>query len=111
MRFLLCSILLLSLSAPAFAFKEGTYACRNVKGLPNNTYKIQMMDLGSGVTLPYVEVHKFFPGKDANSPQRVSIQGLAVASTSDVGERHMEILSIASMRLEFAGDNLVGCKE
>jgi hypothetical protein len=106
MRTIFGSLFLLALTTNAFAYNEGTYSCKNAEGLPNNTYKIENVAVG-GATLPYVEVNRFYKGKEGQPPTQSSIRGLAAVSTSE----SVEILSLAALRLEFENGALVNCRQ
>jgi hypothetical protein len=105
MRIIFCSLSLLALTTNAFAYEEGTFNCKNLGGLPDNTYKIENVAVG-GASLPYVEITRFFKGREG-SPAQSTIRGLATVSNSG----GLEILSLASVRLEIRDGKLVNCRE
>ena len=106
MRTIFGSLFLLALTTNAFAYNEGTYSCKNAEGLPNNTYKIENVAVG-GSTLPYLEVTRFYKGKEGQPITQSSIRGLATVSNSG----SVEILSIAALRIEFENGALVNCRQ
>ena len=106
MRTIFGSLFLLALTTNAFAYNEGTFSCKNAEGLPNNTYKIENVAVG-GASLPYVEINRFYKGKEGNPPTQTTIRGLAAVSASET----LEILSLASVRLEFENGALVNCRQ
>lgn len=99
---------LLFSASNALAYPTGTISCRNLEGLPNNTYKIQDIDV-NGVTLPYVEVTRYYKGGDANAPtiEEAKIVGIATFSKG----RGTENLMLAALRLEFVNGVLSGCRQ
>lgn len=106
MRTIFGSLFLLALSANAFAYNEGTFSCKNAEGLPDNTYKIENVAI-AGATLPYVEINRFYKGEGGSPPAHFTIRGLAAVSTSDAGD----VLSLASIRLEFKDGALLNCRK
>lgn len=93
--------------ASAFAYKDGTYSCKNVDNLPNNVYTISTAANG----LPYVDMQRFYH-EDVSDPQspveESHVRGLAAVATTSKGT---EILFVGLLRLQFEGDQLVGCKQ
>lgn len=106
MRTIFGSLFLLALTTNAYAYNEGTFSCKNAEGLPYNTYKIENVAVGSA-TLPYVEINRFYKGKEGNPPTQSTIRGLAAVSSSNT----LEILSLASIRLEFKDGALINCRQ
>lgn len=104
------SILALALtlfSVSAFAYKDGTYTCKNSQGLPSNVYVIKTLDVG-GVQLPYLELTRHFhKNLDPNAPvQTIFTKGFAMVSSLEGND----ILMIGALRIEFEGDQLANCK-
>jgi hypothetical protein len=110
MRIIFGSLFLLALTTNAFAYEEGTYSCKNAEGLPNNTYKIENVTVGSA-SLPYVEINRYYRNAEGAPPRHSSLRGLAAISTSGEGENAIEILSVASLRLEFKNGQLFNCRQ
>lgn len=108
MRKALFSLVLLFSASNAWAYPTGTFSCRNLEGLPNNTYKIQQIDLG-GVTVPHVEVTRYYKTGSETPPviEEVKITGIATVSKNSSSEN----LMIASLRLEFVNGALSGCRQ
>lgn len=105
------TLILFSLSAAsAWAWPERKFECKNIEGLPNNTYEFRKINAG-GVDLPYVVVQRHYRGPlDQNgvvTTQSTRIQGLAAESINDKG---VETLMLGSLRFEFTNDELFGCK-
>lgn len=104
-------ILVLVSSSLAFAYKDGTYDCKNEEGLPNNTYKVQtvvMPGLDHGV--PYVEISRYSKVASGNVMGAVmenKISGFPAKITTASG---VEILLIAAISLEFEDQRLLDCK-
>lgn len=98
------------LLAPAFAhaYPTGSFSCLNQEGLPNNRYEIRNIDVG-GVTLPYVEIVRYYKGTGSNPPavNEVQIKGFAVHSVS----ARAEYLMVAAVHLEFENGRLLGCRQ
>lgn len=104
------SILALALilfSLNAFAYKDGTYTCKNGQGLPSNVYVIKTVDVG-GVQLPYLELTRHFhKNLDPNAPVvTVHSKGFAMVSSIDGNDT----LMLGSLRYEFEGDRLITCQ-
>ena len=110
MRIIFNVLFLLSVTSTAFAYSEGTISCKNVEGLPENTYKIENVTM-AGTTLPYLEVNRFYRGKEGQPARQSTIRGLAVVSSFSRGEDAVEILSLASFRLEFVNGELAHCRK
>jgi len=94
-------------SVSAFAYKDGTYTCKNGQGLPANVYVVKTIEVG-GVQLPYLELTRHFHKQlDPSQPvQTVHTKGLAMLSSVD----GKDVLLIGALRYEFEGDRLVNCK-
>jgi len=58
-----------------------------------------------------VEINRYFKGKEGGAPLHTTLRGLAAVSTSGEGENAMEILSVASVRLEFNDGQLYNCRQ
>lgn len=110
MRLIFGSLFFMTLSASAFAYSEGTISCKNLEGLPDNTYRIENVNVGSA-TLPYVEINRYFRNREGQPPRHTTIRGLATVSSTGEGEDAMEILSLASVRLEFRNGALFNCRQ
>lgn len=93
----------------AFAYQEGTYSCKNAKGLPENIYKIKDVSVGpEGTSLPYIEATRFFrqiPTDPTSPVLEAHLKGMA--SVSQLGET--STLMLAALQLEFQGEILFGC--
>lgn len=95
----------------AFPYGEGRYACKNKShGIPDDIYVIKKVLVGiDGDKLPYIQATRFFR-KEINNPNSevvsASVAGLATVFSSEVSP---EILAIGAIRLEFSGDEMVGC--
>lgn len=99
------------MATQAFAYADKTYECRNVDGLPKNTYKIQSIMPAPGVSLPYVEIHRFFhatPGDVHSKIIEASMRGYATVIQIEPGRTSLQI---AALKLEFQGDTLLNCRE
>lgn len=103
---LLASVVLLGASA-ATAFPTGTIQCLNREGLPNNVYKIQNLDV-DGVAIPHVEITRYYKGGTEAAPTVDEVKIMGLASYAKSGRT--ELLTVAAVRLEFEGDQLVGCR-
>jgi|GEM_PF-1370144 len=101
-------ITLLFSAAQAFAYADKTYECKNLDGLPKNTYKFTTLSIAPGVTLPYVEIHRFYRLSENQEIKESTIRGYATIIKTDPG---YEVLQIAALRLEFDGDNLLSCRQ
>lgn len=96
------------LSTPALAFKEGTYHCKNIPGLPDNVYTFSKTSVGGDKEdLPYVDVVRYFQKKDNAGISTTHIRGIASVATVD----ETETLILGYLRFDFENDKLVGCKE
>jgi hypothetical protein len=96
----------LLISASTLAYKDGTYSCKNIDGLPDNTYKV---DTQSATGIPLVDVHRYF--KASSSSPKITeshIHGYAVVASTDDGT---EIFILGALRMEFDKDVLFGCKQ
>lgn len=102
--------LVLFASVVAQANTDGFYTCKNLEGLPDNTYKISTMSVGAGgQSLPFIEASRFFREvpADRNSPIKESrLKGFASVSQMDTTIYMM----VAALRLEFRADKLLGCE-
>lgn len=97
-------------SMAAMASVDGDYKCKNLEGLPDNTYKISSLSIGAGgQSLPYIEAARYYREDplDLNSPVKESrLKGFAAVSTSGTTVN----LMVAALRLEFQADKLYGCE-
>jgi hypothetical protein len=113
MRSVILAFGLMLVSSSAFAYKDGLYSCKNIDGLPDNTYKIQSVSVdGLSRKVPYIEIVRHRRDKrsgDSNAPiVQTRIEGFATVASSSTG---LEVLMVAAIQLEFEGDRLVGCKQ
>lgn len=104
---------LTALSLPALAYQDGTYSCKNIEGLPNNTYKVTTVTVASlpdsELKQPYVEMTRHFrqePGNPESPIITTTLKGLAIISDNGT----TQALMLGSLRLEFVNDALFGCK-
>lgn len=92
------------------AYKEGTYRCKNMDGLPSNVYKVQNVSVGAVGSVPFVEVTRHFKTSSAKSERpyvTAKIQGFAVQASSDAG---LDILTVGHINLEFNGETMTNCR-
>ena len=109
MRFILSSLLGLTLSVSAFAYPEGTFTCKTQDDLPFDTYKITNISVG-GTTLPLVEIDRYFRAPEGKPPRHSNIRGFASVSVGENSGGPVEYLGLAALILEFRSGKLVGCK-
>lgn len=109
MQFLIFSVLVL-FTTPAFAYEDGVFTCKGADGLPANTYKIETVRLGPGLSAPHLEITWFFRGKKQGSVQRTDIKGMAAVSSTEADGVSTEVLMLGAARLEFQNGELTGCK-
>jgi hypothetical protein len=107
---LLTLALVIGFSFSAFAYKDGTYTCKNAVGIPDNVYKIKTVTLiEGGIQIPYLELtrHMHKSLTDPNSPViEIRNRGFAtVVTTPD-----SEVLYLGGLHFEFVGDSLQNCK-
>ena len=107
MRLIVTLVLCLS-SVSVFAYPTGLISCRNVAGLPDNTYEIRNVVV-SGIQVPHIEINRHVRGGTSEAPtvERIRIAGFATVASSS----RSEILTLAAVRLEFEGDTMVGCRQ
>lgn len=107
MRNMLVASVLTMASSVAMAYPTGTIQCPNREGLPNNVYKIQNLRV-DGVEIPHVEITRFYKGGTENAPAVEEVKIVGLASYAKSGRS--ELLTVAAVRLEFEGDQLIGCR-
>ena len=90
-------------------YADGTYRCKNRKGLPDNVYSVRSLTVDSA-QIPFVEATRYFRRDSANpnSPvQEARISGLAAVSAGE----DSTALMVAALRLEFRDRKLIGCEQ
>lgn len=101
------AVLLSSISS--FAYRDGTYNCKNRQGLPDNTYTLRTISVGESLNVPYLEAVRFYRdnASDANSAIVESkLKGFASTITSSKGG---ETLILAAVHLEIENGIIKGC--
>lgn len=100
---LLIAMMISLLGMNAFAYVDGTFSCKNVEGLPNNTYEIKTDANG----IPAVTSTRYFR-YDENSPVlKTVLKGYALVAANSEG---VDALVLGGVTLDFDGDKLVNCK-
>jgi hypothetical protein len=108
MKLSIFALLLALTGTPAFAYRDGTYRCKNLRNLPDNIYQIRTISV-SGVELPHVEATRYFPKNpgEPNGPVSESrLKGIAALVT---GADVRETLLLGALQLEFDRDGIAGC--
>lgn len=94
----------------AQAYSEGTFRCKNTEGLPPNVYTIKKVDMGQGVSAPYVEITRYFKAKTpTEAPIVTHMKGFAAHATST--ESDLDILMVGAIRIEWINGRPFNCKE
>ena len=95
----------------AFAYKDGTYHCKNEDGTPDNIYKVKTVVLpGLGEGVPYIEISRFSKIESGNTMTAIletKLRGFPAQITMPNGD---EVLQLAAISLEFANQRLLNCK-
>ena len=97
------------LSQSTLAYQDGTYECKNIEDYPNNIYKIETLQIGTGISAPYLEVTRFYKVKDVI--HRSDIRGFALVAKMTIDGEAVETLALGNITLEFSGNNLNNCKK
>lgn len=100
----------LLLSQGAFAYQDGTYVCKNVEGVPDNVYKIETVNMGSGISAPFLHLTRHFKDGDDNI-RTAENRGFAMYAKVTYDGQPTEILSLGNISLEFSENNLNNCKK
>lgn len=95
------------LGSSAFAYRDGSYSCRNIQNLPNNTYKITSLTIpGSSVTAPHVQVNRYYKSSENSEVQHVEFSGFANVMKTNGGET----LFLGGMELNFQNGDMANCQ-
>lgn len=110
MKFFALVSLIAVVGSSAFAYRDGSYSCKNIQDLPNNTYKITSVTVpGSAVgSAPYLEVNRYYNSvADSSKVTHVQLAGFPTV----VKTQGSELLMLAGVELEFQNGELVNCKK
>lgn len=103
-------LLTLAAASTAHAWPERKFDCKNVEGLPNNTFEFKKLSV-DGMDVPYVTVTRHYKGPMENGVVTVrssTVKGIATESLNSTGS---EILMLGSLRFEFTNDELFNCRQ
>jgi len=98
------------LGSSAFAYRDGTFSCKNVQDLPNNSYKITSVAIAGAASgkVPYLEVNRYYRSVGADSEvNHVQLAGFPTV----VKSQDSELLILAGVELEFQNGELAHCKK
>lgn len=97
-----------ALSIAGSTYVDGTYRCKNSRGLPENSYSIRTVTIGEA-KVPFVEATRYFrrdPSKPESPVDSATVSGFAAVSSTNFSA----MLMVAALKLEFVGEKLVGCE-
>ncbi|MGZ5280059.1 MAG: hypothetical protein ACXWC9_08960 [Pseudobdellovibrionaceae bacterium] len=102
--------LITALSSSAFAYRDGSFSCKNIQDLPNNSYKITSVAIaGAGsVKAPYLEVNRFYLSSGAIAEvKHVQVSGFPTV----VKSQDSDLLILGGIELEFQNGDLKNCQK
>ncbi len=107
-------IIFVGFGSIAFAYKDGTYSCKNnYDGLPNNIYKIQTLPIAGlkGAGIPYIEVTRFSREKDGDTQSAIIESHVKGTATLISNNRGIDALQLMAMTFEFDNDQFINCEK